>query len=75
MLWAGQTTVQMVAIPFLLYDERCSSVVDLLALWGHWLIWFLPCSRGVVHGVLPAKALPEIPRPRPLVLRLKTTRT
>lgn len=38
MLGKLKTTVQMVAIPFLLYDGTLFGMVD-TALWGHWLIW------------------------------------
>ena len=38
MLGKVKTTVQMVAIPFLLYDGTLFGMVD-TALWGHWLIW------------------------------------
>ncbi|MBA4254273.1 MAG: CDP-diacylglycerol--glycerol-3-phosphate 3-phosphatidyltransferase [Polaromonas sp.] len=54
-----KTTVQMVAIPFLLYDGRVLGWVD-TALWGHWLIWlsaFLTVWSMVYYL---QKALPEI---------------
>jgi CDP-diacylglycerol--glycerol-3-phosphate 3-phosphatidyltransferase len=54
-----KTTVQMVAIPFLLYDGQVLGWVD-TARWGHWLIWlsaFLTVWSMVYYL---QKALPEI---------------
>ena len=38
MIGKVKTTVQMVAIPFLLYDGRVLGVID-TGVWGTWLIW------------------------------------
>jgi CDP-diacylglycerol--glycerol-3-phosphate 3-phosphatidyltransferase len=38
MLGKVKTTVQMIAIPFLLYDGRLFRMID-TGLWGTWLIW------------------------------------
>ena len=53
-----KTMVQMVAIPFLLYDGRVAGIDT--ALWGHWLIWlsaFLTVWSMVYYL---RKALPDI---------------
>jgi phosphatidylglycerophosphate synthase len=54
MLGKLKTTVQMVAIPFLLYDGHVWGLVD-TGVWGTWLIWLSGRAHCVVDGVLPAK--------------------
>ena len=54
-----KTFAQMVAIPFLLYDDRLFDVVDTRA-WGVWLIWIAAVLTvwSMVYDL--QKALPEI---------------
>ena len=54
-----KTTVQMVAIPFLLYDGTLFGMVD-TALWGHWLIWISAVLTVWSMVYYLQKALPEI---------------
>ena len=54
-----KTTVQMVAIPFLLYDGMLFGVVD-TAVWGHWLIWISAVLTVWSMVYYLQKALPEI---------------
>ena len=59
MLGKVKTTVQMIAIPFLLYDGVLFGRID-TALWGLWLIW--PAAVLTVWSMVYylQKALPEI---------------
>lgn len=59
MLGKLKTTVQMVAIPFLLYDAKLFGMVD-TALWGHWLIWISAVLTVWSMVYYLQKALPEI---------------
>ena len=59
MLGKVKTTVQMVAIPFLLYDGTLFGMVD-TALWGHWLIWISAVLTVWSMMYYLQKALPEI---------------
>ncbi|MEZ5646976.1 MAG: CDP-diacylglycerol--glycerol-3-phosphate 3-phosphatidyltransferase [Burkholderiaceae bacterium] len=54
-----KTTVQMVAIPFLLYDGRLLDVVDTRE-WGRWLIWLAAVLTVWSMVYYLQKALPEI---------------
>jgi CDP-diacylglycerol--glycerol-3-phosphate 3-phosphatidyltransferase len=54
-----KTTVQMVAIPFLLYDGRVLGVID-SHLWGTWLIWIAAVLTIWSMVYYLQKALPEI---------------
>jgi CDP-diacylglycerol--glycerol-3-phosphate 3-phosphatidyltransferase len=54
-----KTTVQMVAIPFLLYDGHLFGWVD-TAVWGHWLIWISAVLTVWSMVYYLKKALPEI---------------
>jgi CDP-diacylglycerol--glycerol-3-phosphate 3-phosphatidyltransferase len=54
-----KTTVQMVAIPFLLYDGRVLSVID-TRVWGTWLIWAAAVLTVWSMVYYLQKALPEI---------------
>ena len=59
MLGKVKTTVQMVAIPFLLYDGRLFEVID-TGLWGRWLIWVAAILTVWSMVYYLRKALPEI---------------
>ena len=59
MLGKLKTTVQMVAIPFLLYDGTLFGMVD-TARWGHWLIWISAVLTVWSMVYYLQKALPEI---------------
>lgn len=59
MLGKVKTTVQMVAIPFLLYDGLLFGAVD-TGLWGHWLIWAAAILTVWSMVYYLRKALPEI---------------
>ena len=54
-----KTTVQMVAIPFLLYDGRVLGVID-TGVWGTWLIWIAAVLTVWSMVYYLQKALPEI---------------
>lgn len=54
-----KTTVQMVAIPFLLYDGVLFGMVN-TAVWGHWLIWASAVLTVWSMVYYLQKALPEI---------------
>ncbi len=54
-----KTTVQMVAIPFLLYDGHVFGWID-TALWGRWLIWVSAVLTVWSMVYYLRKALPEI---------------
>ena len=59
MLGKVKTVVQMVAIPFLLYDDRLFGVID-TALWGTVLIWIAAVLTIWSMVYYLQKALPEI---------------
>ncbi len=59
MLGKLKTTVQMVAIPFLLYDRMLFGVVN-THLWGTWLIWISAVLTIWSMVYYLQKALPEI---------------
>ena len=54
MLGKVKTVVQMIAIPFLLFDGSLFGLID-TGLWGTWLIWVVGDPHRVVDGLLPAK--------------------
>ena len=54
-----KTTVQMVAIPFLLFDGVLLGVLD-TAVWGHWLIWLSAVLTVWSMAYYLRKAIPEI---------------
>ncbi len=56
-----KTVVQMVAIPFLLYDGKLLGVID-TGIWGHWLIWISAVLTVWSMVYYLQKALPEIRR-------------
>ena len=59
MLGKVKTTVQMVAIPFLLYDGLLFGVID-TGLWGTWLIWAAAVLTVWSMVYYLQRALPEI---------------
>ncbi len=59
MLGKAKTTVQMTAIPFLLYDGRLLGVID-THLWGTWLIWASAVLTVWSMVYYLRKAIPEI---------------
>jgi cardiolipin synthase len=59
MLGKVKTTVQMIAIPFLLFDGRLLGVVD-TGLWGTWLIWASAILTVWSMVYYLKKAVPEI---------------
>ena len=59
MLGKVKTAVQMVAIPFLLFDGMLFGVID-TALWGTWLIWLSAILTIWSMVYYLQKALPEI---------------
>jgi len=59
MLGKLKTTVQMVAIPFLLYDGRVFGAID-TGVWGTWLIWIAAVLTVWSMVYYLQKALPEI---------------
>ncbi|WP_374408231.1 CDP-diacylglycerol--glycerol-3-phosphate 3-phosphatidyltransferase [Hydrogenophaga sp.] len=59
MLGKLKTTVQMVAIPFLLFDGRLFGLID-THLWGTWLIWIAAVLTVWSMVYYLQKALPEI---------------
>ena len=59
MLGKVKTTVQMIAIPFLLYDGVLYGVVNTLV-WGRWLIWIAAALTIWSMIYYLQKALPEI---------------
>jgi CDP-diacylglycerol--glycerol-3-phosphate 3-phosphatidyltransferase len=61
MLGKIKTTLQMVAIPFLLFDGRLFGVIDTLV-WGTWLIWLSAILTVWSMVYYLQKALPEIRR-------------
>ena len=61
MLGKVKTTVQMIAIPFLLFDGELFGAIDTLQ-WGTWLIWLSAILTVWSMIYYLRKALPEIPR-------------
>ena len=59
MLGKLKTTVQMIAIPFLLYHGTLFGVID-TGLWGIWLIWIAAVLTVWSMVYYLQKALPEI---------------
>ncbi|MCU0956127.1 MAG: CDP-diacylglycerol--glycerol-3-phosphate 3-phosphatidyltransferase [Hydrogenophaga sp.] len=59
MLGKLKTTVQMVAIPFLLFDGRVLAFID-TRVWGTWLIWLAAVLTVWSMVYYLQKALPEI---------------
>jgi cardiolipin synthase len=59
MLGKIKTTVQMIAIPFLLYDDSLFGVVN-THLWGTWLIWISAILTVWSMVYYLQKAIPEI---------------
>jgi cardiolipin synthase len=59
MIGKVKTVVQMVAIPFLLYDGRLFGLVDTGA-WGQWLIWISAVLTVWSMVYYLQKAIPEI---------------
>lgn len=59
MLGKLKTTVQMVAIPFLLFDGMLLGLID-TALWGRWLIWAAAVLTVWSMVYYLQKAIPEI---------------
>jgi len=59
MIGKVKTTVQMVAIPFLLYDGRLFDAID-TGLWGRWLIWISAVLTIWSMVYYLQKALPDI---------------
>jgi cardiolipin synthase (CMP-forming) len=59
MLGKIKTTVQMIAIPFLLYDGRLFGAID-TGVWGTWLIWLSAILTVWSMVYYLRKALPEI---------------
>ncbi|HSV51196.1 MAG TPA: CDP-diacylglycerol--glycerol-3-phosphate 3-phosphatidyltransferase [Burkholderiaceae bacterium] len=59
MLGKVKTTVQMVAIPFLLFDGTLFGVID-TGVWGTWLIWIAAVLTVWSMVYYLRKALPEI---------------
>ena len=59
MLGKLKTMVQMVAIPFLLYDGRVFETID-TGVWGTWLIWLAAVLTVWSMVYYLQKALPEI---------------
>ncbi len=54
-----KTAVQMLAIPFLLYDGRLFGVID-TGIWGNWLIWVAAILTIWSMIYYLQKAIPEI---------------
>jgi cardiolipin synthase (CMP-forming) len=59
MLGKVKTTVQMIAIPFLLFDGDLFGMIDTLQ-WGTWLIWISAILTVWSMAYYLQKALPEI---------------
>ena len=59
MVGKAKTMVQMIAIPFLLFDGRLFGVID-TRLWGTWLIWAAAVLTVWSMVYYLQKALPEI---------------
>jgi cardiolipin synthase len=59
MIGKTKTMVQMVAIPFLLYDGRLLGLID-TRLWGSWLLWISAVLTVWSMVYYLQKAIPEI---------------
>jgi CDP-diacylglycerol--glycerol-3-phosphate 3-phosphatidyltransferase len=59
MIGKAKTMVQMIAIPFLLFDGRLLGVID-TRVWGTWLIWIAAVLTVWSMVYYLQKALPEI---------------
>ena len=59
MVGKAKTMVQMIAIPFLLYDGRVLELID-TRVWGTWLIWLSAVLTVWSMVYYLQKALPEI---------------
>lgn len=59
MIGKVKTMVQMVAIPFLLYDGRLLGLID-TRLWGSWLLWISAVLTVWSMVYYLQKAIPEI---------------
>ncbi len=59
MIGKVKTVMQMVAIPFLLFDGMLFGLMDTRA-WGHWLIWIAAIMTVWSMAYYLKKALPEI---------------
>ncbi len=59
MIGKVKTTVQMIAIPFLLFDGQLFGLID-TGLWGAWLIWISAVLTVWSMVYYLKKALPEI---------------
>ena len=59
MIGKVKTTVQMIAIPFLLYHGTLFGVID-THVWGTWLIWISAVLTVWSMVYYLQKALPEI---------------
>ena len=59
MLGKIKTTVQMTAIPFLLYDGRLFGLIN-THVWGTWLIWISAILTVWSMVYYLKKAIPEI---------------
>jgi CDP-diacylglycerol--glycerol-3-phosphate 3-phosphatidyltransferase len=59
MIGKVKTTVQMVAIPFLLFDGRLFGLID-TGVWGTWLIWISAVLTVWSMVYYLQKAIPEI---------------
>ena len=59
MIGKVKTTVQMIAIPFLLYDGQLFKIID-TGLWGQWLIWISAVLTVWSMVYYLQKASPEI---------------
>jgi CDP-diacylglycerol--glycerol-3-phosphate 3-phosphatidyltransferase len=59
MIGKVKTVMQMVAIPFLLFDGMLFGLVDTRT-WGHWLIWIAAIMTVWSMAYYLKKALPEI---------------
>ncbi|MDB5869483.1 MAG: CDP-diacylglycerol--glycerol-3-phosphate 3-phosphatidyltransferase [Polaromonas sp.] len=59
MLGKVKTTVQMIAIPFLLYDGRLFGIIN-TPVWGTWLIWISAILTVWSMVYYLQKAIPEI---------------
>jgi cardiolipin synthase (CMP-forming) len=61
MIGKVKTTVQMIAIPFLLFDGRLFGLID-TSWWGTWLIWLSAALTVLSMAYYMRKALPQIRR-------------
>ena len=54
-----KTSVQMTAIPLLLYNDRLLNLID-THIWGYWLLWIAVILTIWSMAYYLQKALPEI---------------